>query len=81
MGKPAWRILREGVRVELTCEGKAEKGITGTVAGVRPYQGPRMYADFEYRLVDCYWPAFETTTGPFWVRETWCRPLRAAQPG
>lgn len=55
--------------VVLTCEGKAERGMTGVVNAVRPYTGPRMYADWEYQLRDIRWDGLPRA--PIWIRETW----------
>lgn len=63
-------IFRVGQRVRLTCEGKAELGTTGTIVLCRPYEGPRMYADWEYKLRDVQWA--DGHPGPQCsVRETW----------
>ncbi len=59
-----------GERVVLTCEGKAELGMTGMVTAVRPYAGPRMYASWECTLRDVRW-ADGTPTSQCTVRETW----------
>ncbi len=68
--RPTKRCFKPGARVVLTCEGKAERGMMGTVADLRPYTGPRMYADLEYLLVDLKWPD-GMAYGTIWVRETW----------
>ena len=72
MSKSTLRLFKPGARVVLTCEGKAELGITGTVVSIHPYDGPRMYADWMYRLRDVRWGDGDVR-GPITVRETWLK--------